>query len=403
MISPIPSQPPAATPTYTLWSLSSHPVLPLLVSAASDRSLRFYALCSPVSSNNNGGDSTSAPNDGGAVNLELRHINTVSTSHTRSLRSVAFNETGDKLACGSFDSSISIWERAEGEEDSIGEWEEREMLEGMENEVKAVRWRTTARTVATDEEAEGGGGWLAACGRDKSVWVWEVIPETNEYEVAAVCLDHEQDVKSIAWHPKEDLLVSASYDCSMHFYSESSYDAEWSSHQHIPSAHKGTVWSVSFSTDGEFLVSGGDDDDGGGEVRWWCREKIASTSSSIRVGRGEKERWRLGGVVRMDETEEEKRGPVVVVDWKDEYLLVGQRDGRIEVFRTTIVEGKMNFVRIGKHEKAHGDFDLNHLTWIRYRPKEFIKGGKWNGIDTCFASCGDDGFVRVWTVSNESA
>jgi WD40 repeat protein len=85
---------------------------------------------------------------------------------------------------------------------------------------------------------------------------WPVQPDA-EFECLSVMMEHSQDVKSVAFHPQQDILASASYDDTVKLYIDDPSD-DWYPFATLK-GHTSTVWSIAFSPCGRFLASGSDD------------------------------------------------------------------------------------------------------------------------------------------------
>ncbi|EIW77012.1 WD40 repeat-like protein [Coniophora puteana RWD-64-598 SS2] len=349
------------------WQVAWNPAKPLLASCSADKSVRMYAY-STKPSVSAGSDDPSAVGAGRADAIALTHVSTIPTGHTKTVRSIAWAPSGRTLATGSFDANIGVWEQEEGDGDGedgengggggTREWECATLLEGHETECKGVAY-------------SAGGELLATCSRDKTVWIWEVHPD-SDFECMGVLMEHTQDVKCVAWHPSEQILASASYDDTIKLYADDP-DEDWVCVQTL-AGHQSTVWALAWSPCGTYLASASDD-------------------LTIKV-------WKRAGEHRWEGNLEIKGAhtrSIYSISWGK-----GKGDGGLGWLTSTGSDGKINVWDI--QEPPEGSKELEHKLIASLSSSHDINDVNsvaWcarAGYEDMFATAGDDGLVKAWVV-----
>ncbi|KAL5514358.1 hypothetical protein ACEPAG_2446 [Sanghuangporus baumii] len=355
-----------------VWCIAWNPVRPLLASCSGDKSVRVYHYNKKsqhrvdMDMDSDSFPSQKIDDDDDDENVEFELQASVQTGHAKTVRCVAWAPSGKTFATASFDSNIAVWEQ-EGADDDGGmdvdgevnggggggsrDWECASLLEGHETECKGVAYSCT-------------GTLLASCSRDKTVWVWEVQPD-SDFECMGVLMAHTQDVKCVAWHPNEEILASGSYDDTIKLYVDDP-DDDWYDFATL-TGHTSTVWSVAFSPCGEYLASASDDE----SVRIWERVK------------GEQWKWEEALVLSGHERS------VYSVSWSTKgWLASAGGDGRINVWHIQKrPDNSVHASLLTTLESAHGVCDVNCISWC---PRE--------GFEDLLASAGDDWSVRIWRI-----
>jgi len=324
----------------------------LLASCSADKTVRLYSY--------------TPSNSTESFDLKFSHVTTIPTGHSKTVRALAWAPSGKTLATASFDSNIGIWEHEASSDDGNderggGEWECASLLEGHETECKSVSYSSS-------------GSLLASCSRDKTVWVWEVHPD-SDFECMGVLMEHTQDVKCVAWHPTEEILASASYDDSIKLYIDDPSE-DWFCFTTL-TGHTSTVWSICFAPSGNYLVSGSDDC----TVRIWKRVS--------------EHQWECVSVLEGHERS------VYSVSWG---AGKGGVDGGLGWVASTGSDGRINVWELNEppnstartapiHKliaqlpSAHDVSDVNTVVWC---PR--------TGYEDLLATAGDDATAKVWKV-----
>ncbi|KAI8848951.1 WD40-repeat-containing domain protein [Chytridium lagenaria] len=260
-------------------------------------------------------------------------VDVLDDAHKRTIRSVAFAPNGKSMASSSFDATTAIWER------TGTAYECTATLEGHENEVSAL---------------------LATCSRDKSVWIWEVVDE-SDFECLSVLQDHTQDVKM--------LLASASYDDTIKIWRDDSDD--WYCSDTLI-GHGSTVWGVDFDASGDRLVSVSDDC----SMRIWKRAQEA---------RRQDPKWNC-----VQQLDNYHKRTIYSVSWSktNGKIATASGDNTVKIASTNSEKVHLPAAELAQ---PHGKNDINCVSWCPLP----------NHSDL-FATAGDDSVIRIWRIKEKT-
>ena len=161
-------------------------------------------------------------------NTSLRHIRTL-RGHTGDVRSVAWSPDGQTLASGSTDGTVRLWNPNNGVNFTV--------LRGHRSTVTSVAWSPDSDTLASGSS-------------DDTIKIWDVDTERTVRTLRG----HPDSVISVAWSPDGDLLASVGVGNTVMLWNPNT-----GSNTATLRGHTNNVISVAWSPDGEMLVTGSTD------------------------------------------------------------------------------------------------------------------------------------------------
>jgi WD40 repeat protein len=159
------------------------------------------------------------------THLELKAL----LGHSGPVFSVAFSPDGQKIATGSGDTTVKVWDAASGKELFT--------LRGHSNRVTSVAFSPDGQKIATGS-------------RDATARVWDVASHKALFPLKG----HGAEIESVAFSPDGLKIVTASLDGTARIWDAANGDELFTL-----TGHGNAIYSVTFSRDSQWVVAGSGD------------------------------------------------------------------------------------------------------------------------------------------------